>query len=137
MGSDLGGLGLELFLFLIGEAERLSLGVVLALLFEAQELDLVDVLLADLFDMFGVIATELCESALGDLGVLRRIRVPPAADEIAGLKVLVVGLVVVVVRGVGGGGEGAEGFGELGGCTVERARGSHWGRVQSTDYRSE
>ena len=128
LGADLGGLGLELFLFLISEPEGLSPGIVLTLLLEAHELDLLYVLLAALLDLLGVVAAEQGEPALGFLGVLGGAVTPPAAHEVGGLQELVRVLVVVAVRGFGGGRKAAEeGFGKLGGCTVHAATRGHCG----------
>jgi hypothetical protein len=136
LGADLGGLGLELFLFLIGEPEGLSPGLILALLLEAHELHLLDVLLAALLDLLSVVPAEQGEPAFGVLGVLGGVGVPPAAHKGGGLQELVGVLVVVAVGGFAGGREAAEeGFGKLGGCTVDAATRGHCGVVYTLQSR--
>lgn len=105
LSSDLRGLGLEPLALLVLDPKGFFTSLVLAKLLEPHELDFLDVLLADLLDLFGVVSPELRELGLRLPGVPRRV---PAADEGARLGVAVGVVVAVVVGGSGGGGEGAE-----------------------------
>ena len=94
LGTGFCGLSLLLLLFLVLEPKRLFPSLVLAKLIESHELDLLDVLLAELLNLLGVVSSKLREPGLGLLGVLGSL---PAADEGVWLKESVVLLVVVVV----------------------------------------